>query len=129
MAEQQRGTVVCRDVAEVAAHIDQWRRTRGKLGPMPEELWARAVHLARKHGVGATARALGLDGGKLSRLMRAEAEPSAAPSFVEVSWAPSVGWGCVVEMARRDGAKMTVRLATVGAELGALTELFWGAGR
>ena len=55
-----------------------WRAQRRPGMPIPEELWARAVALAGKHGVGSLARGLPLDHGALKK--RVERAVSAARS-------------------------------------------------
>ena len=45
---------------QVGRRIEHWRETGGRLGRMPEPLWAAAMALAREHGVYATAQGLGL---------------------------------------------------------------------
>ena len=42
--------------------LDHWRsRHRRKRARLPQELWQKAVALARQHGLNKTARALGLN--------------------------------------------------------------------
>jgi hypothetical protein len=55
--------------------------------PIPERLWAAAVKLAREHGVFHTAKALGLEYGKLKRL------PESAERVAEDPRAKSRGAG------------------------------------
>ncbi len=55
-----RGGGLPAGAGKVRAGIERWRRTRQKRSPMPEELWAAAVGLARRHGVYAISRALGV---------------------------------------------------------------------
>ncbi|MBI2571901.1 MAG: hypothetical protein HYV63_33235 [Candidatus Schekmanbacteria bacterium] len=154
VVEPQSAAVVAADVAALASRIEDWRRTRAKQEPsaarsraapaavgggrvpepMPRELWERAVRLARDHGAMPIARALRVDDKRLRSLLRAGAESPAptptSPPFVEVCFAAPDAFICVVEMARQDGAAMTIRLSRdCAAALGALSEVFWGAGR
>jgi hypothetical protein len=83
-------------VAGVRQRIARWRATRPhRGGPMPAALWAAAVRLARRHGVGPTARALRVDQGTLTIRVGAPPDdvPAARPTFVEVGAAPAVGVG------------------------------------
>ena len=101
--------------------IEDWRLTRGKLGRMPEELWAEAASLACRHGVASVARALNV--GYQSLQQRAAgrrgcggAARSVSAGFVELSGAEltgvaAAGVGTVIEVASVDGARLTVRLA------------------
>jgi hypothetical protein len=53
----------------------------------------------------------------------------AAPAFIELKVGSSVaGFGCLVEMQRADGARMTIRM-TAPAELGELAGAFWNQRR
>lgn len=120
------------DMKALGQRIDRWRKTRQKLGPMPEELWDAAVALADQYGVYATARGLPLDFGRLKRRVAQAAqnsrteiqacsiaphvtpgtEPSETYQFVEIdasqvmekSSLPKIS----VELSSPDGAKMTV---------------------
>src|SRR5579872_495625 len=60
-------------IDEVRARFEEWRQNRQGKSPIPDELWAAAVALARKDGINRTAAELHLDGGKLKRLMGAKA--------------------------------------------------------
>ena len=74
------------DMQEIRVRFQQWRQTRQAKTSIPEELWSAGVELARREGVGRTAAALHLDGGKLKRLMLASnsnAGKAMAPAFVE----------------------------------------------
>jgi len=47
--------------AAVRQRFDDWRQTRRRRLPIPEELWGEALALARAHGVNRTAQALRLN--------------------------------------------------------------------
>ena len=129
---EQRG-----HVEQVRERIEEWRRTRpGKRSRMPEPLWAAAVALARKRGLYATTRDLRVSYDTLkTRLERSGAKatgskPAARPTFVELGAALPFGAhasGTSVELTRRDGAKLVIRLG--GGErldIAALVRGFWG---
>jgi hypothetical protein len=104
---------------QVRRRVEDWRRTRGRLGRMPEELWGAAVELAREHGAYGTARGLGINYGTLRKRMGARLKRSAGPrsEFVELS--PGLGIGgapasAVVELSSSGGEKLTIRLAGPG---------------
>jgi hypothetical protein len=95
---------------------------------LPDELWEEIVAVAGAAGVSRTSRALGLWYYSVKRRVAAiegvggtgRAVPAlvaaAAPSvrFVEVAGQRFVaGDGCVIEMQRGDGARVTVRQARV----------------
>src|SRR5580692_5594256 len=74
-------------VEEVRARLEEWRRNRQGRAAIPEELWSSAIEVARRDGVGHTATALGLDYGKLKRLMLAAdgvEKRTTTPSFREL---------------------------------------------
>ena len=50
------------DIQELHTRLEQWRQSRPKRSPIPDELWAAAALLARRDGVNRTAAALRLDG-------------------------------------------------------------------
>lgn len=122
-------------VRELRRRIEYWRRTRERRTVMPAELWREAVALARRGGVYAVARAVGIDFGSLRRRMaEAGAVGSSGPdarSFVELSGAQILGAassaasGAVVELSDRDGNRLTVRLAA-GAGVDSVAALIRG---
>ena len=94
-------------VEEVRTCLEEWRRSRQKGTAIPDELWSAAAAVARKDGVTRTATALGLEGGKLKRLMMVAdgvTKSAAAPSFVEL-FAPAAGGQaqCAIELQGRRG--------------------------
>lgn len=115
--------------------LTQWRAQHGGRGiPVPEELWAEVVKVARVEGAGTTARALRLDRARLEARMATDlrAEVAEASSgFVELD-ADRLGLSprTVVRFHGRDGERLEVELAAGAAiELAALAEAFWRRGR
>ncbi|HUT77438.1 MAG TPA: hypothetical protein VM285_07115 [Polyangia bacterium] len=101
---------------------------------MPEDLWAAAVALTGKHGVYVVARDATVDYGALKlQVERAAAGEQRASTdaveFVEVAASgllerPEPG-RAVVELARRDGTTLTMRLeGGAGLDVVALAEAF-----
>jgi hypothetical protein len=138
MRRERRGAIPP-DIEELRNRIESWRATRKRGSPMPEELWAKAVELAGTHGLYVVARDSTVDYGALK--LRGEGaaageqrELPGAVEFVEVAASRLLerreAGRAVVELARRDGAKLTVRLEG-GARLDvvALTEAFLRRGR
>ena len=77
---------------DLRARLVEWRRSHPRRSRLPEEIWAAAVQLARRHGLYRTARTLPIDyAGLRKRLNGATAQPTAGahPEFVEVLMAPS----------------------------------------
>ena len=110
--------------------LEGWRRTRKHRDRIPETLWKSMAQLAGRYGVSRVSQALRVEYPALKRRVHgalpAKAE-SPRPSFVEVKMAaPAPLPGCVVELEKRSGEKMTLRLAqSAGADLVALVETFW----
>jgi hypothetical protein len=132
------------DVGRVAAlgrRIESWRRIRQGLGRMPEDLWVEAVALARTEGAYAVARDLKLSYASLRKRLERATSPrrprrtrSAAKGFVEIGGGELIGTlatgGSVVELTRRDGAKLVARLSGAEAlDVVALSETFFGRRR
>lgn len=93
-------------VVEARRHVDAWRRTRPKRGPMPRDLWEEAANLARIHGINPIARALGLDYYSLKAHLKGPGAPAAVsrPEFVEspcalrcFQWSVSSRWSVRME--------------------------------
>ena len=116
-------------IDEVRARFEEWRQNRQGKSPIPDELWAAAVELARKDGINRTAAALHLDGGKLKRLMGAKATcGKPAPAFVELLPPRAISIpDCMIEL---EGRRGTVRIQLKGAsasDLAGLSRALWEA--
>jgi hypothetical protein len=116
-------------IDEVRARFGEWRQNRQGKSPIPDELWSAAAELARKDGINRTAAELHLDGGKLKRLMGANATSGKpVPTFVELLTprASSVP-ECTIEL---EGRRGTVRIQLKGAlasDLAGLSRALWEA--
>jgi len=105
---------------EVRRRFAEWRETRETMGPIPEELWSEAASCATEYGAYRTARALGLDSGKLKRRIgpgkkgrRKKASPR-QPAFVEVAPArPTATPECVLEVESRTGTRLRIQLRDI----------------
>lgn len=117
-------------IEPVQRELKAWRRTRKHRDRIPEALWKSMAQLAGSYGVSRVSQALRVEYPALKRRVHgalpATAE-SPRPSFIEVKMtAPAPLPGCVVELEKRSGEKMTLRLAqSTGADLVALVETFW----
>jgi hypothetical protein len=107
--------VVAEDGIEAARmRFEQWRKTRTRKAPIPDELWTVAISTARQAGVNRTAQQLRLDAGKLKRLLMAAGGGSSntprKPKFVElIAPMPSaLTPECVIEFESACGGKMRV---------------------
>ena len=123
------------DIEAAHRRLEVWRKSRSRGKRIPDRLWALAA-LARTHGVSPVSQRLGLDYNGLKR--RAEAIPPARrsrlrppPGFVELPFVAERVFGpnCTVELARGEGARMTIRWeGQEGLDLVGLAEAFWRSG-
>ena len=105
--------------------LERWRRTRAHLrAPIPKNIWASAVALARQHGLYQTARALPINYGGLKRHLEAAdrtGSGGARSGFVELRpMYPPASGDSVIEV---EGPRTTVRLRLHGVELPDLVRL------
>ena len=118
------------NIDTLRSRFEQWRQTREGKPRIPDELWSAAAEVARRDGVNRTAAALGLDGGKLKRLMEASdsAFTSAAPArFVELVASGQPEY--TIELEGRNGK---LRIHCKGAavdELAGLSRALWEVAR
>ena len=102
------------------ARFEQWRSSRSRKSPIPDELWKLAINAARQHGVNRAAQQLRLDAGKLKRLL--VAADSRGPKarrparFVELTAPAAVGRPeCVIEFESAIGSTMRIHWKTAAA--------------
>jgi hypothetical protein len=108
-----RNAIANEDLETVRNRFDDWRRNRGRVGPIPKELWDAAIDAARSAGVNRTAIHLHLDAGKLKRLFlaadRKTARPVREPRFVElIAPLPAATAECVIEFESASGGTMRI---------------------
>ena len=125
------------DIAEACRRLEAWRKSPPRGQRIPARLWALAAALACTHGVSPVSQSLGLDYNGLKRraeatrpLRRSLLKPP--PGFVELPLIgqPVQGPNCTVELARGEGAKMTIRWeGKEGLDLVGLVEAFWRSGQ
>ena len=116
-------------LSKARRQLDHWRSQQPtKRARLPQDLWRKAVVLAKEHGLNNTARALNV---KYDSLRKHLHEASAAeessvkppPDFIELlpgTVTPS-GVECMIEWA--DAHNVTVRMHIKGAGLSELTTL------
>ena len=121
-------------LGRLSRRIEQWRAAGRPGKRMPAALWDDAVGVARAQGCYRVARVLGLNYASLRARVegagartrdamaaagqRQETRSAATPTFAEVDLGAVLGGalaGATVEVARRDGARMQIRLAGAGA--------------
>ena len=93
----RRRSPIGEEFVHLQARLAEWRKVHPRRSPLPEEIWAAAVELARRHGLYRTARALPIDYGNLRRRLNiAPPSPMAArPEFLEVLVGPTRTSACV----------------------------------
>jgi hypothetical protein len=124
------------DIEEARRRLEVWRKSRSRGKRIPDQLWALAAALARTHGVSRVSQTLGLDYNGLKRRAEATTAPRRShlrppPGFVELPPVaqPVLGPNCTVELARGEGARMTIRWeGKEGLDLVGLAEAFWRSG-
>ena len=93
---------IAEEFLQLRTRLAEWRKIHPRRTPLPEEIWAAAVELARRHGLYRTARALPIDYANLRRRLNG-ASPAATvarPDFLEVLVAPTPVAGACVEVLR-----------------------------
>ena len=108
------------EVEAARARFEEWRSSRSRKSPIPDELWTLAIDAARQQGVNRAAQQLRLDAGKLKRLLVAAGprRPKAPrqPRFVElIAPAAAVSPECVIEFESATGSKMRIHWKTAAA--------------
>ena len=124
------------DIEEARHRLEVWRKSRSRGKRIPDQLWALAASLARTQGVSRVSQRLGLDYNGLKRRAEAIRTPRRSrlkppPGFVELPLVgqPVLGPNCLVELARGEGARMTIRWeGKDGLDLVGLAEAFWRSG-
>jgi hypothetical protein len=124
------------DIEEAHRRLEVWRKSRRRGKRIPAPLWAVAAALARTHGVSPVSQRLGLDYNGLKRRAEVIRTPRRSrlkppPGFVELPLIgqPVLGPNGTVELARGEGARMTIRWeGKEGLDLVGLAEAFWRSG-
>jgi hypothetical protein len=118
------------DVEQARRRFAEFRQAHAVRSRLPEELWAAAAKLARRDGITATARLLGVDRPSLQKWTdrlepcapprspksprRHSLDGSAAPAFVELLAASTgTATSCVVEVESASGGKLRLDLKAI----------------
>jgi hypothetical protein len=133
------------DVEQARRRFAEFRQAHVVRSRLPEELWATAAKLARRDGIAATARVLGVDrpslqkwtdrlepgaSAKLPKSARQRRQDGiAAPAFVELLAASTAtATSCVVEVESASGGKLRLDLKTIAtSQLAELIRAFAAA--
>ena len=118
------------DVEQARRRFAEFRQAHVVRSRLPKELWATAAKLARRDGITATARVLGVDRPSLQKwtdrleprsLVKSPKSPrrhrqegNAAPAFVELLAASTAtATSCVVEVESASGGKLRLELKMI----------------
>ena len=112
-------------IERVRRRLERWRRTRAHpRAPIPKNIWAGAVALARQHGLYQTARALPINYGALKQHLEAADQTGSSEArsgFVELRPTnPPASGDAVIEV---EGPRTTVRLRLHGVGFSDLARL------
>jgi hypothetical protein len=126
----------------VQREFTRWREQHGGRGhPIPAELWKAAAQVAAIQGVKATARALGVDRGRLARrvvaspceasgMTRSPGAGLASAAFVEVDAQRVFARGkAVIRLRSRDGEQLEVEVEGGVMDVQAVARAFWERSR
>ena len=128
MARRRRRSLT---IEEVQTSFEEWRQTRRGRSRIPDELWAAAGELARKHGVNRISRVLRLEFNHLKRMSESGGQISTAraektPAFLELV---NPGASSLPEYTIEvDGRNGTLRIHCKGvtaADLAELSRALW----
>jgi len=102
--------------------FDRWRSRHRPHARLPEELWHKAVILARRHGLNRTASALGLKHDSLKKRIEAMVgdlpKVEEAPcEFVEFLAGPMAPGSCECTIELDDGSGATARIHVKGVRM------------
>ena len=118
------------DVERLQRRFVEFRQAHAARSRLPKELWAAAAKVARRDGITATARVLGVDRPSLQKWTdrwephavskspksprRHRLDGSAAPAFVELLAASTgTATSCVVEVESASGGKLRLDFKTI----------------
>jgi len=118
-------------LAPLRRQLQEWRKVRTGPEPIPEDLWAGAVALAKEFGICPIARALPVD---YTALRKRVERPSRAglvkPTFVQLpaTVVPAAVPAATIEISARDGSRMLIHLeAGRGMEAASIVAAFLGS--
>jgi len=143
MNEEAKQKTAEDELERVREHIENWRKTRLKLGAMPAQLWDEAAAVARKLGAYRVAEVLRLNyrllkdrafpeqSGRVTKKRRQPSSAAKRGGFVEVNPLHSAATlaaaseALVIEVVAAGGARLIIRhKGVVGPELAALVASF-----
>ena len=107
--------VLAADLTEVLARFEQWRATRDKREPIPEDLWATAVNLTKSYSVYRVSKILHVNYAKLRERVRSQQSEVETP-FMEIGLGRMISPAhCIVEIEKTDGSTLKICFTGDGA--------------
>ena len=102
----------CEDrLQAVSAAFAEWRRSREKRSPVPENLWRAAADLSPFYSACRIAKALGIDYSKLKRRIEDRKRPDTGVEFIELNAESLFAAGpCSIRLLRPGGSQMEIRV-------------------
>jgi hypothetical protein len=111
--------------------LEHWRSRQSGRKRLPQELWAKAVALAREHGINQTARALGLKYDSLKKRVERTAPEESGPEaargeFLELLPRPTTASSIECTIEWEDPGGTTMRMHVKGATMADLASFAGG---
>lgn len=128
-----RGGGLLAELVDVKDELNAWRGISRKRQKIPEAIWRKAVHAARRHGLNPVSKALGLDYSCLKKRVAGigvakRNESGLTSAFVEVKSVPPDDLACVIELEKGGGARMRICVKSAGSvDWCRIKEAFLGA--
>ena len=128
-----RGGGLLAELVDVKEELNAWRGVSQKRKRIPEAIWRKAVHAARRHGLNPVSKVLGLDYSCLKKRVTgagvAKRNGSGlTPAFVEVKSVPAEDLACVIELEKGGGTRMRICVKSAGSvDWCRIKEAFLGA--
>lgn len=112
---ENKEVVLEADLNEVLDRFKQWRLTRRKRKPIPEDLWDAAVILAKRYSVNHVSRVLRISYAQLRQRVGGKQSKVESP-FMDIGLGQVISpVSCVVEIEKADGSTMKICFTGEGA--------------
>ena len=116
---QPAGVPVARSA--LRRQLDHWRQGQPRRKRLPQELWEKAVALAREHGINKTAHTLGLKYNSLKKHLEGAAPAAGSPGRAKPDFLELLSGGltsssleCTIEWEDGRGEKMRMHVQGIG---------------
>jgi hypothetical protein len=127
ISTKQTQSISSKQIDHLRKRFDVWRKSHKPRTRITDRLWNAAVQAAQRYGLHRVSKALHLDYYALKKRLDASGGTKTTAPFIELT--PAVSGStpeCIIELEKRDGAKIRFHLKGVGApDLNALSDAFW----